>query len=48
MYVEAYEMSSKRSIFFSNNAFARNVHHRSLRVIFSKTNKVVNRLMGGV
>ena len=34
MYVEAYETSSKRSI-FSNNAFVRNVHHRSLRVIFS-------------
>ena len=34
MYVEAYETSSKRSIFF-NNAFVRNVHHRSLRVIFS-------------
>ena len=34
MYVEAYEMSSKRSI-FSNNAFVRNVHHRSLCVIFS-------------
>ena len=33
MYVEEYETSSKRSN-FSNNAFVRNVHHRSLCVIF--------------
>ncbi len=31
MYVEAYETSSKRSI-FCNNAFVSNVYHRSLRV----------------
>ena len=40
MYVEAYETSSKRSI-FSNNAFVRNVHHRSLRVNFSEMDTIV-------
>ena len=38
MYVEAYETSSKRSI-FSNNAFVRNVHHRSLCVVCILLNK---------